>query len=203
MEGKSIDYGMTFLFLSLALISLVNATRQATASQAVESIAAVPLLIAASCSFALRIPARVPTYRDEMVIPMLSYLSPFLVLNADMLYRYDSELSTLSFIAIPGMALACISIAYLRESFSILPSVRQLVTAGPYRFIRHPIYLGEALYVIGVMLLAFNVLSIVFLAAFILLLLARIRIEERKLMAEPDYLEYAQNVRYRFLPLIY
>jgi protein-S-isoprenylcysteine O-methyltransferase Ste14 len=203
LEGKSIDFGLASLFAFLALVSLINSARQGSDIQRIESMAAVPLLIAASCSFALRRPAKVPTYMDETLIPTLSYLSPFLVLNADFLLGYDLHLPTLSLIAIPGIVLTCISMFYLRSSFSILPSIRQLVTTGPYRFIRHPIYFGEVLYVLGVMLLAFNILSILFFFSLIVLLLARIRIEERKLMAEPAYLGYAKRVKYRFIPLIY
>ena len=203
LEGKSIDFGLALLFAFLALISLANASDVANEVQRIESIAAIPLLIGASCSFALRRPAKVPTYSDETVVPMLSYLSPFLVLNADYLMPYDSSVPFLAYIAIPGMLIALISMIYLRGSFSILPSVRQLVTNGPYRFIRHPIYLGEVLYVLGVMSLGFNSLSLLLFAALIALLIARIRIEERKLMAEPSYRGYAENVRYRFIPLIY
>ncbi len=203
MEGKSIDFGLALLFTFMACVSLASATGPGLFTQRIESIAAIPLLIAAGCSFALRRPAKVPTYSDETIIPIFSYLSPFFVLNADYFLAYDSSLSTMSFIAIPGIVLVIISMIYLRSSFSVLPSVRELVTSGPYQFIRHPIYLGEALYVTGMMLLAFNLLSVLFISAFFALLFARVRIEERKLMMEPAYLGYAQSVRFRFIPLIY
>jgi protein-S-isoprenylcysteine O-methyltransferase Ste14 len=203
LEGKSIDFGLALLFAFLALVSLINSAGQRGDIQRIESFAAIPLLIAASYSFAVRHQARIPTYRDETLIPTLSYLSPFLVFNADYVLSYNFHLPSLSLIAVPGIVLTCISMVYLRGSFSILPSIRQLVTTGPYRYIRHPIYFGEFLYVLGIMLLAFNILSILFFAALIALLMARIRVEERKLMAEPDYLGYAKSVKYRFIPLIY
>jgi protein-S-isoprenylcysteine O-methyltransferase Ste14 len=41
---------------------------------------------------------------------------------------------------------------WLGRAFSILPQARKLVTTGPYRFVRHPLYLAEQLGTIGVML---------------------------------------------------
>ncbi len=202
-EGKSIDYALALFFGFLALVSLSNAARLNSEALEIESFAAVPLLIGASCSFALRQAANMPAYRDEMLLPMLSFLSPFLVLNANYLQANDLSLPAASLVAIPGIVLTCISMIYLRKSFAILPSVRQLVTAGPYRYIRHPMYLGELIYVLGAMMLAFSLLSLLFFALFIVLLISRIRIEERKLMAEPAYLGYARGVRYRLIPMLY
>ncbi len=40
----------------------------------------------------------------------------------------------------------------LGRSFSVLPQARALVTDGPYRFVRHPLYLAEQIAGLGVML---------------------------------------------------
>lgn len=49
-----------------------------------------------------------------------------------------------------GMAVALWAMANLRQSFSLTPQARRLATGGPYRFMRHPLYLGEVLNVIGI-----------------------------------------------------
>jgi protein-S-isoprenylcysteine O-methyltransferase Ste14 len=38
----------------------------------------------------------------------------------------------------------------LGRSISILPQARQLVTSGPYAFVRHPLYLGEMTAMLGI-----------------------------------------------------
>ena len=51
-----------------------------------------------------------------------------------------------------GNALAVLVLLQLGRSFSIMAEARQLVTAGVYRWVRHPLYLAEELAVIGIVL---------------------------------------------------
>ena len=43
-------------------------------------------------------------------------------------------------------------LVYLGRAFSIFPEARQLVLRGPYRYIRHPLYLFETVSILGIML---------------------------------------------------
>src|SRR4030081_596207 len=51
-----------------------------------------------------------------------------------------------------GITWALYSLTYLDRRFSIVPEARGLVTSGPYRLTRHPIYLGEILAGVGLVL---------------------------------------------------
>ena len=53
---------------------------------------------------------------------------------------------------IGGFAFAIWAVLCLGRSISILPEARQLVTQGPYSFIRHPLYLGEMVGTAGIAL---------------------------------------------------
>ena len=54
-------------------------------------------------------------------------------------------------LVIAGTAGAVIIALWLGRGFSILPQARRLVTDGPYRRIRHPLYLAEQLVTFGSM----------------------------------------------------
>ena len=51
-----------------------------------------------------------------------------------------------------GITWALYSLSYLGRRFSIVPEARGLVTSGPYRLTRHPIYLGEIIAGFGLVL---------------------------------------------------
>ncbi len=79
-----------------------------------------------------------------------------------------------------------------------------LITAGPYRFIRHPGYLGAAGATIGASLALGSWLTLVPGAAMVLLLLRRTAMEDRFLKVELEgYADYAERVRFRWVPFLW
>lgn len=98
-----------------------------------------------------------------------------------------------------GATVATLGLLSLGRSFAVLPGVRALRTGGLYRWVRHPVYLGETLILAG----ASTRLGMAGLAgalAVLPLLAWRIRLEERLLAAEPGWTEWAARVRWRLLP---
>jgi len=100
-----------------------------------------------------------------------------------------------------GLLFAIASVAFLGRCFGVLPDVRGLVTRGPYRLVRHPLYLGELTAALGIVVGARRWAPA--LAAWLVCLglqLVRTRYEERSLRAEfPEYASYADRTK-RLIP---
>ncbi len=112
--------------------------------------------------------------------------------------RVSSSIGSL--LAIPGLLLSIWSLVVLGDSFSISPANRGLVRNGPYRLLRHPMYAGELLSMIGQCLANFVLWNCLLLALFGLSLYIRIAKEE-SIIGEYD--RYAQVVKWRLLPLVW
>lgn len=100
-----------------------------------------------------------------------------------------------------GLVFAIAAVAFLGRCFGVLPDVRGLVTRGPYRIVRHPLYLGELVASLGIVVGARHWLPA--LLAWLCCLglqLTRTHYEERALRAQfPEYGGYAQRTK-RLIP---
>jgi protein-S-isoprenylcysteine O-methyltransferase Ste14 len=76
-----------------------------------------------------------------------------------------------------------------------------VATDGPYRYIRHPGYLGGLLLRLGMPFMLGSVWALVPAGLSAVVLVVRTVLEDKTLHAElPGYREYAERVRYRLLP---
>jgi protein-S-isoprenylcysteine O-methyltransferase Ste14 len=77
----------------------------------------------------------------------------------------------------------------------------EVVTSGPYRFARHPMYAGMIFYAVSVPLLLGSWWGVVVGVMVIGIVIVRTALEDKTLQRElPGYGEYSQHVRYRLFP---
>ena len=76
-----------------------------------------------------------------------------------------------------------------------------VATGGPYRFVRHPGYVGSIIAYLGTPILLGSWPASLFGVGMATLMIVRTALEDRTLQNElPGYKEYAQHVRYHLLP---
>jgi protein-S-isoprenylcysteine O-methyltransferase Ste14 len=76
-----------------------------------------------------------------------------------------------------------------------------VITTGPYRFVRHPMYAGMLFYLVGAPLLLGSWWGLLWGCGLLVLFVLRLLIEEGTLRKQLEgYNEYAARVRYRLVP---
>lgn len=107
---------------------------------------------------------------------------------------------TVYVLMVGGFTITFLSVLNLRSSFSIMAEARPLVRSGFFRFVRHPIYTGNFIMLLGALILHLGVKSVLFYIALVVGHYIRARLEERKLTeVYPEYEEYRRTTG-MFLP---
>ena len=103
------------------------------------------------------------------------------------------------------LAWALASNAFFSQIFRIQSERGHTVaTDGPYRYVRHPAYVGMILFELALSILLASWWALLASGLCAILLILRTALEDRTLQAElTGYVEYARQVRYRLLPGIW
>jgi protein-S-isoprenylcysteine O-methyltransferase Ste14 len=96
--------------------------------------------------------------------------------------------------------LSLVTLLTLGRLFGVRPAVRGLATGGPYRFVRHPMYLSYILADIGYNLEEWNFVTLLLVLVGWAALIYRIYAEERVLSQHSGWQSYAASVRSRLFP---
>ena len=92
---------------------------------------------------------------------------------------------------------------FLGRSFGIVAADRGIVVGGPYRIVRHPIYLGYFVTHVGFLLANWSPRNIILYIVVYFFQISRILSEERILSEDVAYREYRGRVRFRLIPGVF
>lgn len=137
-----------------------------------------------------------PVRKAKGIEPRISaLLGTFLLTGLALLPKADlgpilSITSTI--LVLVGSSSSFVVLRWLGKSFSIMAEARRLVIAGPYRIVRHPLYVCEGLAVIGVLLQVISPWAVLVAIVFAMIQYRRMLNEEAILnSAFPEYRAYA------------
>lgn len=113
---------------------------------------------------------------------------------------WDSFAVSLTFV---GLSIQVISKLTLGRRFGVVAANRGLCMSGPYRIVRHPIYMGYLFSHVGFLLLNPTLWNLALYLCVYSLKIPRILAEERLLGEDAEYQKYKGIVRYRLIPGIF
>ncbi|MCL4369175.1 MAG: isoprenylcysteine carboxylmethyltransferase family protein [Actinobacteria bacterium] len=144
-----------------------------------------------------------PLGRGDWGAQLAALLGANLLTPLSLLPGGSSGLETLAVLAsIAGLALSFWAVWHLGPAFSIVPEARRAVQTGPYRWVRHPLYLAGFVIGLGLLVAGFSPAALGLFLGFAGCQALRMGYEE-DLLADrvPEYREYRQRT-WALLPFI-
>lgn len=95
---------------------------------------------------------------------------------------------------------AVLGMLALGKSFAVFPALRNVVSTGPFRLIRHPIYFCELVMLLGCCSTIGSAKHWGLFVAAVVAIAIRIIWEEKVLLESKSYEDFCQAVKYRLIP---
>ncbi len=159
-----------------------------------------------------RLNAKEKQMEQQLVIKLsgLMFIAGFIAAGLDFRFRWTTPPLWLSWAASAVFLLAYILYAeVLRENTYLSRTVevqenQKVIDTGLYGIVRHPLYSVTLLLFLSMPLVLGSAVSFVIFLAYPVIIVKRIRNEEKVLEAElAGYAEYKKKVRYRLIPFVW
>ena len=128
---------------------------------------------------------------------LIFYAAIVFVAPKDLLFTSNAVRMIGSVIAAIGVLLILFAVISLRSVIQIAPEPKetgQLIQSGPYKYLRHPIYTGIVLCVVGLFLRTPTIWIGIATLIVVMFLFLKARFEEKLLSAVyPDYADYRRR----------
>jgi len=139
-----------------------------------------------------------------------SLAAMFLVSALDHRFGWSSVPTAISLVGdvLVAVALGSAMLVVIQNSHAAatvrVEAGQKVISTGLYGLVRHPMYTGNVIMMVGIPLALGSYWGLVFVIPGVIVLALRIRDEEKLLQEELDgYREYTQTVRYRLVPCMW
>ena len=156
---------------------------------------AVFYLILSVLMFTRRQPVRRERSIEGWALPALVVVTTAVIGRGDVNVNVPFAIKVVgSALVLTGTMFTIYALRYLGRHFGVVADVRGMVTSGPYRVVRHPLYAAETITLLGITAVVGNSLTVAAFVVSTALQIWRAKIEERALAATfPDYAQYARR----------
>lgn len=145
--------------------------------------------------------------RGELAVGALPVLVAFAGTALPLLARPGGASLVLSAVSsvlmFGGLSLSVLSKLYLNRSFGLVAANRGVKISGPYRMVRHPMYLGYTINQLGFLFASFSLANMAIYALTWTAQILRIREEEAVLLQDATYRQFSRKVTSRLIPRVY
>ncbi len=105
-------------------------------------------------------------------------------------------------LAVASLAIALSARLSLGRNIGFVPAQRELVTSAAYAWVRHPIYSGVFVSMMGVLLRSYSPRNLLIIVIGAGLFVVKSFMEEDFLKEDPTYSRYMKRVRSRWIPFV-
>jgi protein-S-isoprenylcysteine O-methyltransferase Ste14 len=151
-----------------------------------------------------------PLQRVLITVIFIAFPATFVVSALDWRFGWSQVPAALSAIGdvLVAVGLGVAMLVIIQNSYAAanvrVDSGQTLVSTGLYGLVRHPMYTGNVVLMLGIPLALGSYWGLLLLIPGMLVLVLRIRDEEKLLTRElSGYRDYTQRVRYRLLPYVW
>jgi protein-S-isoprenylcysteine O-methyltransferase Ste14 len=151
-----------------------------------------------------------PTQRLIMVFMSIGFVALIVVPGLDHRFGWSQAPAIVALLgdALIAVGFFVVFLVFRQNSFASstirVAEGQTLVSTGPYAIVRHPMYAGALIYLVGTPLALGSYWGLAVLALMVPILVWRL-VDEERVLAQglPGYSEYKQKVGYRLLPGVF
>ncbi len=195
--------GMWFMLLALCVANKIGASPTDPWPSLLSSFCLASFYMLLALLIMTRSPAKAQA--DGLLPRIAAFVGSYLPWTITFFGKNEQALPNLLSTAcvLIGMIMMLVTIRHLGRSFSLVPQARSVVQTGPYRWIKHPLYLAEEIAILGVVLQYLTPVTVTVLVLHIGVQVCRILYEEDLLRRTcPEYSSYEAS-RWRLIPHVW